>query len=84
MTKLEAYCWLTHNRPGDLAWIANVFLTSGGKHVAANLKALVTLARQGVEVASLPFTMPYDRLLVDGRAVTPEEMCKIAALPDPE
>lgn len=73
MTKMEAYNWL-QQRGRDVGWIANVFLTSGGKHSADNLKAMVRIINQGSDLGSLSFTMPYERLLVDGKAMTPEEM----------
>ena len=79
MTVLQAYEWL-QEQERDVAWIANVFYTNERYRSsrAKNLHAMVTLLRTGHEISSISFTMPYDRLCVDGKDVTPEEMRQIA------
>lgn len=73
MNKIDAYHWLCAIGK-DVGWIANVFLVSGGKYSAANIQAMVRIIRQGGELGSLSFTMPYEQLLVDGKSMTPAEM----------
>jgi hypothetical protein len=78
MTKIEAVRYL-QDAGEDLSWIANVFAVGGGKHGATTLKAIASLVRQGHEVSSLSFTMPYEKMLVDGVAKTPAEVREMAA-----
>jgi hypothetical protein len=78
MTKLEAYRFLSNDCGRDVAWIANVFMTAGGSNCAKSLKALATLVKKGISVGSIGYVMPYERLNVDGRFMTPQEMRDLA------
>lgn len=73
MNLLEVYRWLDQ-QGGDVGWIANVFYTSGGPNRAKTLKSMVSLLQAGHEIGSISFTMPYDQLYLDGKAITPAEL----------
>lgn len=51
-----------------IRWIANVLIT-GCDRPASRLKSLMALVDAGREVGVLSFKMPYEALLIDGKAV---------------
>lgn len=78
MTKIEAYRYLS-TQHSDLAWIANVFIQPGTTSKSAEtLKALAKLTMAGVQIITASFTMPYERMIVDGVHKTPAEIRDMA------
>ena len=79
MTKIEAIRYL-QTCGTDLSWIANVFSVGGGRgqQSAKTLKAIASLVRQGHEVSSISFMMPYEYMLVDGESKTPAQVREMA------
>lgn len=58
----------TSEKYAGIRWIANVLFTSCGQR-AHRLAALIKLVDDGHDVGTASFKMPYECLLVDGRAV---------------
>jgi hypothetical protein len=52
----------------SIKWIANVLFTGCGRP-ATRLRALKTLVDSGHEIGIVQFTMPYDAIYLDGKAV---------------
>lgn len=77
MTKIDHYRYLQGEGMG---FVANVVLTRY-RHPAAYLKALAKLAQRGSRVEFAPYSM--DHLLLNGRAVTWQQVFNLAGVPLP-
>lgn len=72
MNKMQAYEYITSGGDVDLQSIASNFLR--GKNAAVRLKNLAALIQAGHTVESVPYTMPEDKICINGLDVKPEDI----------